>query len=91
MAEGQCTQSPGTPAGRGPEEEEDPSPEQEPALSCWSYLVRLQLFPNRLDGIPTLAEHGLKQALLGLLTLSLNKGRKHSVLMGGASQRFDSQ
>lgn len=58
-----------------PEEKEGPSPEQEPSLSCWSYLVRLQLFPNGLDGVPTLAEHGFKQALLGLFTLSLNKGR----------------
>lgn len=53
-----------------------PSPEQEPALSCWSYLVRLQLFPNGLDGVPALAEHGLKQALLGLLTLGLKRGRE---------------
>jgi hypothetical protein len=39
------------------------------------YLIRFELFPNSLDGIPTLAEHGFKQALLGFFAFSLNKGR----------------
>lgn len=72
VAETPCT-VPGLQLGMGPEEEA-PSPEQEPALSRWPYLVRLQVLPNGLDGVPTLAEHGLEQPLLGLLALCLDRG-----------------
>lgn len=36
-----------------------------------TYLVWLQLLADGLDGVPTLAEHGLKQALLGFFAFGL--------------------
>lgn len=44
-----------------------------------AYLVRLQLLANGLDGVPALAEHRLKQPLLGLFALSLREAEGGAV------------
>lgn len=55
-----------------------PAPSRSQWPHWWSYLIWPELLPNGLDGVPTLAEHGLEQPLLGFLTFSLGKGRTRS-------------